>query len=206
MSLKFEMSKTTQLTQKVLLVIIFILFVCCTVHTVTENGDCINVKFEKISTKSSMNAKQFSTTNSGKSNNVHYSYIIRKGTMIEPNLDYMMKGDEKQWAKQKNIFAVNDTGVPLSQFNINRWIAIDNHNKAKKFHNFSGFCAFSLGQRKCPGSAIAMKQLYYFIANLLINFKFTAANGCSNVDIKFQERLTSQLQTEIPIVVQIRDD
>ena len=96
-----------------------------------------------------------------------YYYEIPSNAAVEANLDY------------NNVNKYND-------FDINRWLK-HQYNQVS-FLNVPESMPFGFGRRDCVGKELARKELYSFLANLLINYRFMPANGPSGtIDIQFDE-------------------
>ena len=151
----------------------------------TEEKDCVNIDFDcidKIDDKT-QKKKQF-------------NYVLSEEYIIESNFDNILMYDKTIWPELSNINNNKNNSLDLSNFNINRWLK--NMNGKLIFVDNNKCSSFSYGQRKCPGQTIAMKEMYSFIANLMLNYKFEATKD--NLKIKFKEDLTKTVNPQIPII------
>ena len=156
----------------------------------TKDGYCQNIQFDPI---------DISINNLGNSTNMsdqklkHFEYIIKSDSVIHPNFDYASIGDTKLWSN------ISDP----SQFDINRWINVKNDSKSTQhlqFHNNINSMPFGIGVRQCLGQTMATKELYIFLANLLINYHFVLDDD-QNVQIKYQTGHTKKVAPQVPVKV-----
>ena len=148
----------------------------------TSNGSqCTNINFVALS-------KANESINKTKR---EFEYIIKENVIIHPNFDYVMLGNKQLWSN------IND---PIN-FDINRWINIKKDNKLS-FHNNNNSMPFGIGVRECVGQSLAIKELYSFLANLFINYKFSLVE--KDITIKYQTYHTKKIEPQIPIYVESR--
>ena len=145
-----------------------------------ENGECVTEKDGvKFIERSGVNIKAFEK----KYANV---YVLDSSMIVEPNLGYI--GDHE------------------GEFDINKWLKINEKDGSVKFYKYLKSVPFSLGDRNCVGEDIAMRELYGFLANLFVNYQFCPVKG-TNVDdisIKYVQELTKRIQPSIPLRVELR--
>ena len=115
--------------------------------------------------------------------NSDYCYIIRSGTVIEQNLGYV-------------------SGTP--QFDINRWIIWKDGSTI--FKNSNNSMPFGTGKRDCVGKLLAMRELYGFLANLFVNYKFEPSKGKdpNTIEIKYVQELVKRINNPVPLHVEKR--
>lgn len=120
-----------------------------------------------------------------------YKYRIPKTASINANIDYIdnnnVKFDIYRWIKMKNKNN-NDH---------------DNNSTQKlQFAKNKDFVPFSIGSRDCPGREFAEKELYSFLANLMVNYKFSLMN--KNEKITYKREFVKRIDPQIPVLVKQR--
>ena len=115
-----------------------------------------------------------------------YKYIIPKTAFISANIDYIDNNSTK--------------------LDIYRWMKVKNQDNIEKmqlqFSKNKDFVPFSVGTRDCPGREFAEKELYSFLANLLLNYQFSLMN--ENQSITYKRDFVKRIDPPIPVFVKQR--
>ena len=126
-----------------------------------------------------------------------YDYIIEKNSLIEPNLGHFSI-DDSTW----------NLGKDGEEINLNYWLKTDASSGKVKFVMHKSSIPFSVGSRDCAGQALAMKELYGFFANLVLNYEIFATD-----EIKKRTHIpihtgmgnpTSQVEPKIAVIIRKR--
>ena len=123
-------------------------------------------------------------------NSVEYNYIIPKYSYIEPNLPYLHRKNTNAWNLGAGI-NTSDNKEGAAMLNLNYWLEKD-ANKVRFVVNHNSL-PFSLGKRECLGQSLAKKELFAFLANLLLRYKLIAPNNDAssmNIQYTFNQTVT----------------
>lgn len=163
----------------------------------TSNNSCANIQLIPLSL-SSMSGDKLNK-DSGEPLQ-RYSYIVRKDTIIELNLEYIMNS--------------NQIGNNPTQFDINRWLQFTNtianktnlksQNRKVRFKPQKNSMPFGYGQRLCIGQNFVLKQVSTMIANLCLNYQFSGVNNNTKFDISFIDGIPKKIHPKVPLCVMSR--
>ena len=103
--------------------------------------------------------------------NVEYDYIIEKRSIIQANIGYLLLKDKTVWNLDNNPIVPN-LNYWLSSKDSNFFMSRKQKKKIKK-----QFVPFGVGPRDCLGQALAIKEMYAFLGNLLLKYKINPATG-----------------------------
>ena len=118
-------------------------------------------------------------------------YVISNSMIIEPNLAYASKP---------------------SPFDINNWLMVsnksnsiaNNSNNQLKFSQNKDSMPFGIGVRDCPGKFLAQREIYIFLANLLLNYQIKPVSDEQDINIQFVQGLAKEIEPKIPVRVEKR--
>jgi len=88
-------------------------------------------------------------------------YVIPKDSMVLINVE-AMNNDQQYWDQP-------------TVFNPSRFLDFKGHYSAEN----AAYLPFGAGRRVCAGESIAKRELFLFAANILHQFEFRKAPGCS---------------------------
>ena len=158
-----------------------------------KNGKCCNIEVFTI------NELKLNKTKNKIMNNKEYKYMLPVTGCIEANLFYM------------SIYSFDSK----YEFNINNWIKKDPKNGNLKYYSNNKSMTFSIGQRDCIGKMFAMKEIYSFMANLIINYQFMSNldsdtlllidDEDKTIDIQFEDAIVKHIKHQIPVYVKKRN-
>ena len=151
------------------------------------DGHCCNIHFCPSESKENENE------NEQKYGESEYLYSLTPDMNIEANLIHLLTNNEYVW------------GTNNLQFNVNRWIETNpkTHNKIFKMQDkLFGDAMFCIGQRNCAGKSIAMKMIYGFMANLIVNYQIGGpVNKPVDFDIKYKSEYLRSVDPDIPLTI-----
>lgn len=131
-----------------------------------------------------------------------FNYNLAKKSGIVGNLGYMLRGHNHEMGIYKNNNEINPMKINLSN-----WLKYDADGECKFSNSVNNNTlgqygmAFSGGKRSCPGSALAIKELYGVLGNLLLNYKFSGPNGNADFAFQVEEKLVSVIEPQVAIQV-----
>ena len=124
-------------------------------------------------------------------------YKIPKNYLVTPNLDYIHiygKGKDEHWKR------TNGDEIILDNF------LIKDDDGGIRFVTNESFIPFGVGKRNCIGRELAMKEIYYTLGYLLMNYKVSLWNKeDENRDVSLMRSstiATAFLDPSIPIKIE----
>ena len=132
-------------------------------------------------------------------NEIKYDYILEKNRVLEANITYL------QW---KSI--ENDNNQNGEQLNLNHWLkknSDDSNNNKFTFVTNKNSIPFGLGKRECPGQSLAIKELYLFFGNLLLNYQLLAPQDKKDIELDYTwNKVIFHVKPEMGVVVKYRQN
>ena len=162
-----------------------------------RNGFCKDIEIERIKGINSFDEyNNIIGSNNNKHNKKEFYYFIPKYQSIEANLSYIMTSDKRLWDKSDNT----------NEINLDYWLKYNKNDKSQyKFEMNKYSMPFGFGERICPGEALALRELYSFLANIFLNYKISLVNQNDNEKIlEYEESITKTLITKIEIKMEQR--
>ena len=150
-----------------------------------KSNECCNIKL--IALKNDM-------IDESECNGAEYKYILKEDTMIEANFGYIMRGNENLWNKKEN--------ANLRDLNLSNWLKRDESGNIR-FEKNNVSMPFSFGVRDCVGQSLAMKELYGFLGNLMLNYTFSLQD--ISTEIKVSGTFVTEIEPQIPLIVKKRE-
>jgi len=128
-------------------------------------------------------------------------YIIPTNAIIMTNLLFISnnKYNSDVWdqVRPENINNPNIT-LKCGEVNLGYWLKYDSKSQKYNFVSCKETIPFSLGKRSCPGRALAEKELYCIIANIILNYEMRLVDP--NVTIETNMSLAQDIHPAIGLI------
>jgi len=114
-------------------------------------------------------------------------YVIPADSVILTNFAYLSndKHNGDVWNNLQNKVMGDDNMIlKCGDLNLGYWLKYDNNKKKYLFQNCKESIPFSVGKRSCPGRALAEKELFCIVANVMLNYEFHLLNPEAPLNFK----------------------
>ena len=150
-----------------------------------ENNKCCNILVEPCASLGK-NSNSKKTKKESQKREFEYKIEGCGDSIVQANFLYLMRHNTNVWSDNP------------TKFDINRWI-IDG-----KFCKKQESVPFGVGRRDCVGRMIAMKEITYMLALLILKFEFCLKD--ENQEIKMRFGLSREVAENVPLVVKHRSN